>query len=99
MKERIAELLAKSTRLKKNEILNLIEIPKDQKLGDYAFPCFILAKKFKKNSAEIAKEVANKLENSLELEKVEAVGPYVNFFANRNVLAEETIKRIQNESD
>jgi len=38
MKELIAKLLAKPSKLKEKEILNLIEIPKDSKMGDFAFP-------------------------------------------------------------
>ena len=62
------------------EVLNeLIEFPKESSHGDYAFPCFILAKTMKKNPVEIAREIASKI-NSKVFEKVEAVGPYVNFF-------------------
>jgi arginyl-tRNA synthetase len=99
MKERIAELLKKPSKLKEKEILELIEVPKDSKLGDYAFPCFALAKTFRKNPVEIAKELASKLENALEFEKIEAVGPYINFFVNRNILVEETLKKIGKEKD
>ncbi len=99
MKERIAELLTKPTKLKKDKISALIEIPKDPKLGDYAFPCFSLAVKLQKNPAEIAKDLVNSLENVLEFEKVEAVGPYVNIFINRNVLAEQVLQKIQKEGD
>ena len=99
MKERIAELLSKPSKLKKKEVLNLIEIPKDRSLGDYSFPCFVLAKQFKKNPLEIAKDLANTLENELDFEKVEAVGPYVNVFVNRVVLVEETLRKIQKEGN
>ncbi len=99
MKELIAGLLANSSKLKKNEILNLIEIPKDSSLGDYAFPCFVLAKKFKKSPAEIAKEISKKLEDNPNLEKVEAVGSYVNFFLNRKILAKEILDKVQSEKD
>ncbi len=99
MKERIAELLAKPSKLKEKEILNLIEIPKDSKLGDYAFPCFVLAKTLKKNPVEIAKELASKLKNNLEFERVAAIGPYLNFFVNRLVIAEETLNAIQKKKD
>src|SRR3989344_3793721 len=99
MKELIAGLLANSSKLKKNEILNLIEIAKDSSLGDYAFPCFVLAKKFKKSPAEIAKEISKKLEDNPNLEKVEAVGPYVNFFLNRKILAKEILDKVQSEKD
>ncbi|MEK7447510.1 MAG: hypothetical protein AAB632_01810, partial [Patescibacteria group bacterium] len=40
-----------------------LEIPKDSKLRDFAFPCFALAKTFKRNPVEIAKEIANNLKN------------------------------------
>jgi arginyl-tRNA synthetase len=99
MKETIAELLAKPSKLKEKEILDLIEIPKDPKLGDYAFPCFVLSKMLKKNPVEIAKELASKLENTLEFERVAAVGPYLNFFVNRFVIAEETLNAIQKQKD
>ena len=50
-------LLQKQVKLKKDEILNLIEIPPDSKLGDYAFPCFILSKQLKKSPNEIAANI------------------------------------------
>ena len=89
MKEKIFKILKKPTELSEKEISNLIEIPKDSKLGDYAFPCFILAKKFKKNPVEIAAEISKNLKISKEFEKIESVGPYINFFVNKVYLAEE----------
>jgi len=99
MKELIAEILGKNLNLKKEEILNLLEIPKDSKLGDYAFPCFALAKTLKKDPIIIAKEISSKIENILEFEKVEAVQGYVNIFLNRVILAETLLKKIQQEKD
>ncbi len=99
MKERIAEILAKPTKMKKRELLDFIEVPKDNKLGDYAFPCFVLAKKLKKNPVKIASEIVQKTKNTLEFEKVEAVGAYVNFFVNRAALATNTLKQISKQKD
>ena len=99
MKELIAKLLEKPTKLKKEKLLNLIAIPKDSKLGDFAFPCFSLSETLKKNPAEIAKELVSKLKNNLEFEKVEAVGGYVNLFINRAVLAEKVLAEIQKEKE
>lgn len=99
MKEKIAELLRKPTKLKKEQILEIMEIPKDPKLGDYSFPCFALAKVLKKNPVEIAKDIVNSIENTLEFEKVNAVGPYVNIFINRNVLAESVLDEIRKKKD
>ncbi len=99
MKEKIINLLIKLTNLKEAEISQLIEPPPDEKLGDYAFPCFVLSKTIRKSPKEIAKELAKKINPSEEIEKVEAIGPYVNFFLNIKNLAESTLKKIQKEKD
>ncbi|MCX8158738.1 MAG: arginine--tRNA ligase [Candidatus Pacearchaeota archaeon] len=99
MKELIAEILNHFLNLKKEEIINLLEIPKDSKLGDFAFPCFFLSKIQKKNPDIIAKEIASKLKNVLEFEKIEPINGYLNIFLNRNILAENVIKRIQKEKN
>lgn len=91
MKELIASLLSKETKLKKEEILSLIEIPPNPELGDYSFPCFILAKTMKKNPVEIAKELEKKLKSSNEIEKIHSKGAYLNFFINKNYLAEQIL--------
>ncbi len=97
MKEIILNLLEKAGVSKEIASQNL-EVPKDSALGDYAFPCFVLAKTFKKNPGEIAKSLAVQI-SSKELEKVEAKGPYVNFFVDRNIMALQVLKKIQKERD
>ncbi len=89
-KEKVVELLSEETKLKKKKLVALIEVPPDSKLGDYAFPCFILSKKMKKNPKEIAKEISQKLSSNL-FEKIQATGPYINFFVDKKKLAEEVI--------
>jgi len=88
-KQAITALLKKQV---KQEIL--LETPPNPKLGDYAFPCFSLAKIRKKNPVEIAKELANKLKPTLLIKEIRAVGSYVNFFINKEKLAEVTLKEI-----
>ncbi len=94
MKNYIAKLLAKSLQIKESEIQELIETPPTKDLGDYAFPCFTLVKTFKKNPNQIAEDLAKKISPQKDLEKIEAKGPYINFFINRNQLAQSTIKEI-----
>lgn len=89
-KEQIVNLLAKNINLKSEEIANLIEIPPSLELGDYAFPCFILSRELKKNPNEIAKELS-KIKTSGNIEKIEANGPYLNFFVSKIKLAEYII--------
>src|SRR3989344_3822850 len=98
MKSQIAKLLAKNLSLSESEILNLIETPPSQELGDYAFPCFSLARSLKKNPNQIAQELSVKIKSN-QFEKTEAKGPYINFFVNRALLAEETINKILKEKD
>ncbi len=99
MEEIIINLLKKATNLTEEEISNLIEIPPNPELGDYAFPCFILSSKLKKNPQEIAKSLADKIKISKEIDKIQSQGPYINFFLNSQELAEATIKKIQKEKE
>ena len=57
IKEIIAKEIEKVTKLNSNELESYIEKPKEAKNGDYAFPCFRLAKELKKAPQEIAKEI------------------------------------------
>ena len=59
-KEQIAEGLARETGLDAKELLYKIETPPDRKMGDYAFPTFMLAKTMRKNPAVIAQELKEK---------------------------------------
>lgn len=99
MKEKIISTLQKITDLKKEEIEKLLEIPPDTSLGDYSFPCFILAKSLKKNPNEISISLSQKLPSIKEIEKVQVIGPYINFFLNKKILADLTLKKIFKEKD
>lgn len=83
-KDYVAKELAKCLPdLELSQIEEGIEIPKEKTMGDYAFPCFRLAKTLRKAPNLIAQDVAAQLEGSEILEKVQAVGPYVNMFLNK----------------
>jgi len=75
-----------------------IEVPPEN-IADMAFPCFSLAKKFRKNPNEIAEEISQKISTGKWIERVEALNGYVNFFINNQKLADETIKGILNMGD
>ena len=67
---------------------DMLEIPPEKKMGDYAFPCFRLAKQFRKAPALIAQDIVKLLVEDEAFEKAEAVGPYVNLFLNKTKAAE-----------
>lgn len=77
------------------QIQNGIEIPKEKTMGDYAFPCFRLAKTLRKAPNLIAQDVAAQLAASEILEKVEAVGPYVNMFVDKAWRAECILSQVE----
>ncbi len=58
----------------------VLEVPPDPKLGDFAFPCFSLAKEWKKSPGQIAEELSKKIEKPDIVKKIIFNGPYVNFF-------------------
>ena len=69
----------------------MIEIPTDSRMGDYAFPCFRLAKTLRKAPPMIAADVAEKLSDQTMFEKVENVNAYVNMFVSKAVFTEATL--------
>ena len=76
------------------EIVGLIEVPPNKDMGDYAFPCFKLAKVFRKAPNMIAADLAESIEAKNEISKVMPLGGYVNFFVNKSQLAESVIKDV-----
>ena len=99
-KEVIAEQIAKMINWQKEEILQLIEIPKDSNNGDYAFPCFRLAKTLKKAPPAIATEMKEKIEiDPNMITKIEIAGGYLNFFVNKTTQIKELIKEIATQEE
>ena len=93
-KQIIAKQISKTIEINEKELEGYIETPKDSKNGDYAFPCFRLAKELRKAPPAIANEIKEKIEPVEEIEKVEVAGGYLNFFINKSTLAEEVLGEI-----
>ncbi|MBU5307336.1 arginine--tRNA ligase [Clostridioides mangenotii] len=94
----VAECLkAKIEDLSVEEIKGLIEVPPNKEMGDYAFPCFKLAKIFRKAPNMIAEDISKDIELTDGISKVINLGGYVNFFVNKTQLAETVIKKVLSE--
>lgn len=99
-KEKIADLLAASIEgLTAEEICSMIEVPTDSKLGDYAFPCFRLAKAMRKAPAAIAADISGKLQGDSLFAKVESVNAYVNMFLARGAFLKEVVEAVAEEKE
>ena len=95
-KKEISKIIAKTIEIDDKEIESYIEVPKDQSNGDYAFPCFKLAKTLKKAPPAIAEEIKEKIEIDEHLiTKVDIAGGYLNFYINKQLLTEEILKDIE----
>lgn len=91
----IAECLKEKIEdLSVEEIAGLLEVPPNKDMGDYAFPCFKLAKLFRKAPNMIAAELSEQIEAKGVVAKVIHLGGYVNFFVNKSQLAETVIKDV-----
>ena len=94
-KDKLAELLSGMIDgLETSEIREMIEIPPDSNMGDFAFPCFRLAKTMRKAPQMIAADFAEKLAGNEAFSKVENVNAYVNFFMNKAEVAGATVDAV-----
>ena len=78
-KDKIAEKIGNIINMDIQELKSYIEIPKDSTMGDYAFPCFRLAKELKKAPNMIANELKDQLAHDEVVEKIEVEGGYLNY--------------------
>ncbi|MBI4531402.1 MAG: arginine--tRNA ligase [Candidatus Latescibacteria bacterium] len=95
----ITDLLAPLTDLSAKEIVPLLEIPPDEKMGDYAFPCFTLANRFRKAPAAIAQELVGRIGEGTLITEVRHAGPYINFVVDRAELTRHVLTRILEEGE
>ena len=99
-KKEIAEIIAKNLEgLTEDEIKSMVEIPQDQSMGDYAFPCFRLAKTMRKAPNLIAAELAEKLQGNKLFSEVSPVNAYVNMFVSREEMMKSTVSEVLEEME
>lgn len=92
-KNKIAQLIKEHVELDIEAIEKLIEIPPKSEMGDYAFPCFQLSKVMRKAPNMIAETLKDAI-NKEGFERIENLGPYLNFFVDKGVFAENTINKV-----
>ncbi|MFH1727259.1 MAG: arginine--tRNA ligase [Pseudomonadota bacterium] len=103
----IIDLLEPELNCDKTKIFEMLERPKDENLCDLAFPCFFLAKEFKKAPNQISQDLCkNASERLLQIpeterliDKIESVGPYVNFFLNKPLFVSNVLNQVLNKKD
>lgn len=91
--------VALDNKIDKSDLISKIEIPKDKKNGDFAYPCFNLAKILRNSPVNIANELKEKIVLPEEISKVEVVNGYLNFYINDLDISKKVLVKIINEKD
>ena len=89
----------KAGELTQEEIYNMIALPPNTEMGDFALPCFRLAKTMRKSPAIIAQEIAESYPKDEIVSDVSALNGYVNFKIDRVFWTKQTLERILSEGD
>lgn len=96
MKQSLVTLLSNNIeQLDMEEIGKLLEVPKKVEMGDFAFPCFRLAKELRKAPPMIATELAEKIGKVDFLSKIEVQGGYLNFFIDKQLFAKKMVETVR----
>lgn len=92
----VAKKIADASNLDVDMIYQRMEVPPRAEMGDFAFPCFTLAKELRKAPPLIAQELAEKVDSD-GIERVEHLGPYLNFFLDKGQFVGTVVKEILEE--
>ena len=95
----IAQAVAQATELEISDIETAVEIPADTKMGDYAFPCFRLAKTLRKAPPIIAQEIVSKLVKPDFVSDIQVVGAYINFYVDKSVYVKNILTKVLEEKE
>ena len=96
----IAKAISNVTNIDKEEIKTYIEIPKIEANGDFAFPCFRLAKELKQSPVNIANNIKdNIIVDKNIIAKIDVVNGFLNFYIAKSCLAKETIMKFDNQKE
>lgn len=92
MKEQVIELIATAADLDRETVAGILEIPPRADMGDYAFPCFQLAKSLHKAPPLIAADIAENINKTEIIDKLEVKGAYLNFFLKKEMLVKNMVE-------
>ena len=98
-KNEIAKRINAITNVDVASLESYIEVPPNTELGDFAFPCFKLAKELKKAPPMIANELKEQLSEDEVISKIDVVGGYLNFFINKSAFVKNVLTDVLAKGD
>ena len=93
-KQQLAARIAVAANLSEEQVFGMLETPPKQELGDFAFPCFSLAKVYRKAPAAIANDLSKELKLPEGIGRVGITGGYLNFFLDRAAYTKAVIGEV-----
>jgi arginyl-tRNA synthetase len=93
MKEQIIDIISKAAELDKETVAGILEIPPKADMGDFAFPCFQLAKTLRKAPPMIAADIAEKIGQPDIIDRLEVKGAYLNFFLKKEMFVKSMMDK------
>ena len=97
IKQKISQSLSAHIRAEASALENMLEVPPDAQMGDYALPCFAFAKELRKSPVHIALQLSRELVPPAAVREVKAAGPYLNFFLDHAALFREILTGVREE--
>ncbi|MCH2663077.1 arginine--tRNA ligase, partial [bacterium] len=97
--EAISEQVSQATGLEASVVRDLLETPPNPEMGDYALPCFTLAKTMHKAPNLIAEELSGQVETGETITEIRPTGPYLNFFVSKTDLVSGTMEKVLTQGD
>lgn len=78
-----------------------LSTPPKPELGDFAFACFTTAKEIGKSPVDVAVTLAEELQSKKSnlIDRVQAFGPYINFFLDSKKIVSTTVEAIEKSGD
>ncbi len=98
-KSLIAKKISILTNVSEKDLEGYIEVPPNPEMGDFAFPCFKLAKELKKAPPMIANELKDGLTTDEVVERIDVAGGYLNFFINKEGLVKNVLTSVIEKGD
>lgn len=93
MKNKIVELIEKNIEgLSTEDIAGLIEIPPKPEMGDFAFPCFRLAKTMRKAPQMIAADIKEAIGSVDFIDDIQVQGAYLNFYIKKDTFVKSMVE-------
>jgi len=101
IKNIIIDAIKDITKIDAEEISKILGQPPKKEMGDLSFPCFILAKTFKKAPPIIATDLLDPITKTLESTKIKTsvAGPYLNFSYNKKEIIKLVEENVLNNNE